>query len=278
MEEYTRKCPKCGDTITHSSKYNRNAHEKKKTPCRPCSSRQRYKKYGSHIDVVNAEMKSGIRKNGFQDKKHSEESKKIMIQCHTDNIESYKTQEFRDKMSLVTSGELNPMYGKKVFDIWVEKYGVEEAKKREIAWKAKISLKKKGTNNSMYGKETPPKSGRGIHGWYKNFYFRSLHELKFILTCERFKLKIISAEKIKIKYLSYNGNERTYSPDYIIDDKYLVEVKPLRLHNTPLNTLKFESAKKYCDENNLKFKVLDFGIIYHNELDKLISDKIVKLN
>jgi hypothetical protein len=278
MEEYTRKCPECGNTIIHSSKYNRNAHEKKKTPCKPCSSKQRYKKYGNNIDVVNAEMKSGIRKNGFQDKRHTKESRKLISQSHSINSESYKTQEFRDKMSSLTFGKLNPMYGKKVFDIWVEKYGIEEAKKREIAWKAKISLKKKGNNNSMYGKETPLKAGTGIHGWYKTFYFRSLHELKFILVCKRFGLRIKSAENLRIKYLSYTGNERTYSPDYVVDDKYLVEVKPLRLHDTPLNALKFESAKKYCDENNLKFKVLDFGIVYQHELDKLISNKIIKLN
>lgn len=278
MKNYIRKCPVCSGTIIYTNKYNRNTLEKKNVPCRACSSKLAYKKYGNYIDVINAEMKSGIRKNGFQDKKHTEESRKSMSQSHQNNTESYKTQEFRDKMSLVTSGELNPMFGKKVFDIWVEKYGLEEAKKREIAWKAKLSVKNKGANNSMYGKEAPPKSGYGVHGWYKNFYFRSLHELKFIFTCERFGLKIISAEKIRVKYLSYTGNERTYSPDYIVDDKYLVEVKPLRLHNTPLNTLKFESAKKYCSENNLKFKVLDFGIVYQQQLNELILEKIIKLN
>ena len=223
-------------------------------------------------------MKSGIRKNGFQDKKHTNETKKLLSEYRLKHSEHLKTQKFRDKMSSVTSGKLNPMYGKKIFDIWVEKYGIEEAKKREITWKAKLSLKNKGKNNPMYGKEAPSKSGYGIHGWYKKFYFRSLHELKFILTCERFGLKIVSAGKIRVKYLSYSGNERTYSPDYIVDNKYLVEVKPLKLHATPLNILKFESAKKYCNENNLIFKILDFGIVYQQELNELISNKIIKLN
>lgn len=190
----------------------------------------------------------------------------------------FKTLEYKEKMSKLTNGKNNPMYGKKVFDIWVEKYGIEEAIKRKRNWKIKQSINSKGKNNPMYGKETPLKSGYGIHGWYKTFYFRSLHELKFILVCERFNLKIMPAEKIRIKYLSYTGNERTYSPDYVVDDKYLVEVKPQKLHTTPLNVLKFESAKKYCKENNLKFKVLDFGIIYQQQLNEYILNNTIKLN
>ena len=278
MKEYTRKCPECGDTITHKTKYSRNRCEHEKRLCRPCSSSLRYKKYGGNIDIINAEVKSGIRKNGFQDKKHSTESKKQMSEVHFNDHEKYQTPEFRDKMRIISSGENNPMYGKTVYNVWVEKYGIEEANKRQIIWKNKISLKTKGENNPMYGKETPSKSGSGISGWYNGFFFRSLHELKFILMCERFKLKIISAGKIRIKYVNYDGSERTYSPDFIVDEKYLIEVKPKKLHNTPLNLLKFTSAIEYCKKNKLKFKVLDFGIIPQNQLNELITKNIIKLN
>jgi hypothetical protein len=278
MKEYTRRCPECNEIITHTTKYSRNQCEHNKRPCRSCSSRLRYKKYGSHIDIVNAEVKSGKRKNGFQDKKHSTESKKQMSQAHLDDHEKYQTPEFRKKMRMLLLNGNNSFGKKKLFDVWIEKYGIEEAEKRKIIWKNKISLKTKGKNNPMYGKKSPSKSGYGIHGWYKEFYFRSLHELKFILTCERFKLKIVSAEKIRMNYVNYDGNERTYSPDFIVDDKFLVEVKPKKLHNTPLNLLKFASAIEYCKKNYLKFKILDFGIIYQDQLNKLITNNIIKLN
>ncbi len=278
MKEYVRICPSCGNEISHTSKYNRNAHEKKKTPCRTCSCKLRYEKYGSHIDVINKEVKLGKRKNGFQDKKHTVESKEIMSQSHLNNVEPYQTQEFRNKMSIISSGENNPMYDRKIYDIWVEKYGIEEANKREIIRREKLSIRFSGINNPMYGKESPKKSGNGVSGWYKEFYFRSLHELQFILICERFRLTIKSVEKIRIKYISYTGNERTYSPDYIVCDKYLVEVKPLRLHNTPLNKLKFAAGRKYSNENNLKFKVLDFGIPTQQILNDLLKNNLIKLN
>lgn len=272
-----RNCPQCGDKIKYQNKYRKTYSEKHKKVCAKCANKIRVDKYGNTLERIHQEIKEGKRVNGFLNKKHTEEARKKM-KYDKKNMLVFQTPEYKEKMSKLTTGQNNPMFGKKVFDIWVEKYGIEEAKKREIAWKAKLSVRNKGKNNSMYGKEAPSKSGGGVHGWYKDFYFRSLHELKFILTCERFKLKIVSAEKIRVKYLSYTGNERTYSPDYIIDNKYLVEIKPQKLHNTPLNTLKFESAKKYCSENNFKFKVLDFGIVCQQQLNELVLSKIIKLN
>jgi primosomal replication protein N len=277
METYNRICPQCGSKIEYRNKYRKTYSEKHKKVCAKCAYNMRVAKYGNTLEKIHREIKEGKRVNGFLNKKHSEETRKKM-KCKKKDMLVFQTPEYKEKMSKLTSGENNPMFGKRVFDIWVEKYGIEEANKREIERKNKISIKTNGKNNPMYNKETPLKSGNGIHGWYKNFYFRSLHELKFILICERFKLKIISAEKIRIKYLSYTGNERTYSPDYIVDNKYLIEIKPKKLHNTPLNSLKFRSAIEYCKEKYLKFKVLDFGIIFQNELDRLILNNIVKLN
>lgn len=278
MKKNERKCPICGNIIIHHSIYNKNSAEKKQTPCRSCSSKNRYKKYGSYINIINAEVKSGKRKNGFQGKTHTSKTKKIISLNHLKNIESYKTPEFRNKMSEVTRGVKNPMYGKNVFNVWVKKYGIKEANRRDIERKKKWSLKSKGKNNPMYGKKSPMKSGKGVSGWYKEFYFRSLHELKFILICERFKLKVRTSEHLRICYENYDGTNRTYSPDFIVNDMFLTEIKPKRLQLTPLNKLKFNAAVKYCNENNLKFKVKDFGIVYQDQLDELIKNNLVKLN
>lgn len=278
MKEYTRKCPECGEPIIHKTKYSRNQCNKDKRPCRPCSSRLRYEKYGSHIDIINANVKSGKRKNGFDGKSHSNKSRNLISESHLNNPEPYRTPEFREKMSKLFSGKNNPMYGKNIFNIWVGKYGIEEAKKREKIWKEKLSLKNKGKNNPMYGKESPKNSGKGVSGWYNEFYFRSLHELTFILICERFKIKLVSAEKIRINYISYTGNERTYSPDYIVNDNLLVEIKPLRLQSTPLNLLKFQAATEYCEKNKMIFKIKDFGILPQKQLDLMIETELIKLN
>lgn len=278
MKENERKCPKCSNTIIHNSKYNKNSAEKEQRLCRSCSSKERYNKYGSYIDVINEDVRLGKRKNGFQNKTHTSQTKKIISLTHLKNLEVYKSEKFREKMRLVTTGNKNPMFGKTVYDVWVKKYGIEEAVKRDIERRKKWSLKSKGTNNPMFGKETSPKSGKGISGWYKDFYFRSLHELKFILVCERFKLKIVTSGKLRIGYTKYDGTHRTYSPDFIINDMFLTEIKPKRLQSTPLNKLKFEAGINYCKKNNLKFKVKDFGIVRQEQLNELIKNKLVKLN
>lgn len=53
-------------------------------------------------------------------KKHSENYKKI-----------FGTKEMREATSKRTTGSKNPMYGRSAYDIWLEKYGEEEAKKRK---------------------------------------------------------------------------------------------------------------------------------------------------
>jgi hypothetical protein len=270
---YTRQCPKCGNELSYKSKYNRNFAEKTNIICRSCSAKKRDNE--SNWKKYNEEIQAGIRKNPWEGRSHSEISKKKISKAHIGKVLSTKTKE---KISKSTTGEKNGMYGRSFFDVWVEKYGEEEALLKREKWRQKISNATKGENNPMYGKPIPQKSGNGTSGWYKKFYFRSLHELKFILVCERFELKIESAEHYKFHYENYDGNKRTYSPDFLVKEKYIVEVKPKKLMKTPLNKLKFNAANKFCDENNLKFKVVDFGIIEQYELDNLIKKNLVKLN
>lgn len=269
---YSRNCPICKKEIKYKTKYFRDSAELKKSICHSCNGIK------NGWSIFNKKVSDGEIDNPFKNKLHTGSSKKKMSKSRLKNKELYKTKEFRQTMSRVTSGKNNPMYGKNIYDIWVQKYGIKEADKREKQRREKMSGKAKGKNNSMYGKPSPLKSGKGISGWFNGKYFRSLHELKFMIVCERFNLKYKSAENIRIKYEKYDGTERTYSPDFIVNEKYLVEVKPKRLFKTPLNLLKSKAAKKYCKENNLKYKILDFDIVYKNKLKKLINDNKIKLN
>lgn len=65
------------------------------------------------------------------------------------NVQDYsnrKPKVFSDEMilqiSVNNSGKNNPMYGRSAYDIWVEKYGKEEADKRRIIQNQKISATK----------------------------------------------------------------------------------------------------------------------------------------
>jgi len=251
---YTRICSKCQETIEYKSYGGwHNSKKKGDAKCRKCVSKEtgftkRYATKGSN----NGEN------NPFYGKKHTEETKEKMRLVEKDY--SYvKTDEFKEKMSSVTKGSKNAMYGKKIYDIWIKKYGKEKANELEIKRRYNMSNSMSGKNNPMYGKPSPKGSGVGWKGWINETYFRSLREACFIINCIENNKDFKCAEYIKIEYVDCLGHNRTYRPDFIIDNE-LIEIKPKRLHSSPNNLLKFEAAKKYCENNNLTFNVIDFEI------------------
>jgi len=192
----------------------------------------------------------------------------------------------KENLSNKLSGKLNPNYngawygknpgydqkGKSLEEI----YGKEKA----IKIRKKISLKSSGKNNPMYGKPSPSGSGNGWSGWYKNWYFRSLRELSYMINViERFNLSWESAEKLKykIEYIDWKGTTRTFHPDFIIEDKYLVEIKPKKLWGSDNVIRKKEAAIEFCRNKNLKYKLTEsIKTLSHNELKILVNTKKIK--
>lgn len=106
------------------------------------------------------------------------------------------------------------------------------------------------------------KMGRGIQGLMfsiknqKDIYFRSLLELNyFILFEQNEEVKYYDVEPFQIKI----SNNSHYTPDVLINNQYLIEIKP-SCHLNYTDSKRFESeveaAKKYCDENQLEYRVL----------------------
>jgi hypothetical protein len=171
--------------------------------------------------------------------------------------------QFVDNMSKKTTGKNNPMHGRKRPDLIkmnklnkgktdVQRFGPEAASKLA----KKRSINSAGKNNPMYGKPAPKGSGRGIKGYYKNQFFRSLLELVCFKHYESLGVDFaeIEHESIRIKYKGENNQDRTYVPDLFIPSRnLLIEVKPSRLTGTKNNINKFNAAKKYCKNNNIEF-------------------------
>lgn len=159
--------------------------------------------------------------------------------------------------------------GKTIEEIWGEEKGKELRKH--------YSETRKGENNNMYGKPSPSGSGNGWSGWYKDWYFRSLKELSYMIyVIERFNLKWETAEnsKYKIEYFDHKENKRTYHPDFLINDKFLVEIKPKRLWNSDNVKRKKEAALKFCKENNFIYKLTECTKqISYKEIDDLIKQQ-----
>ncbi len=154
----------------------------------------------------------------------------------------------------------------------------EEAEKRLNQAKEKISKQTSGENNPMFGKPAPQGSGNGWSGWYKDWYFRSLRELSFMINViEKENLNWRTPSKLEgIKYFDYEGQVRTYFPDFIIENIRIIEIKPFRLHNTPKVLSKTKAAQNYCQMNGLNFEIIDPIILTDDEIMKLYNDGEIK--
>lgn len=279
-----RKCPTCERVIKYSNKYNLKKAQKNNRDCKICSSKKNRpegyrEKLSEKFKGENNPMwgkKGGL--NPFYGKKHTKESKEKIIKNKDYSV--YKTEKFRKKISDLTKGNKNPMYGKSLYNVWSEKYGTRIADEKMKELKLKQSVLNSGEKNNMFGKPSPRNSGNGICGWYKNWFFRSLLELSYMINViERFGLvwETGEKEKYKIEY-NFNGIIRNYFPDFIIGNKYIVELKPKKLQKTPLNQSKFLFAKKFCSQNGYKFKVTNIKNINKNQLISLINNGLVKLS
>jgi hypothetical protein len=195
----------------------------------------------------------------------------------------------RKKRSENSKGKKNSMYGKNYQCNGLKKYSQnQKGKKLEELYgkekseniKRKLSIASSGKNNPMYGRPSPIGSGNGWSGWYKGWHFRSIHELSYMINViERFKMKWKNAEikNLKIEYLDYNKTKRTYVADFLINNKYLVEIKPKKLHNSKLILLKKEAAIKFCKEKNLIYKLIDPSkLLYHDDIKELIKLKYLE--
>lgn len=104
--------------------------------------------------------------------------------------------------------------------------------------------------------------GRGIQGHMysvkmnKDFFFRSLLELKYLLSLEiDDTVDCYQVEPFQIK-LSNNAH---YTPDVLINNHDLIELKPLnhlKYTNEERFNLEVQCAKAYCEKHNFSFKVV----------------------
>lgn len=139
----------------------------------------------------------------------------------------------------------------------------ESHKNMSISQKMKISE----TVSELYlkGKLIYKKKCKYKTGWFHSIksnidiYYRSNLELKFLNFFEHDdNIIFYQTAPFKIKY-NDNNLVRNYCPDFLIKTKnnnYLIEVKPRALIRLNNNLLKIKSAKIYCKNHNLKFKVL----------------------
>jgi hypothetical protein len=275
-KKFSRKCPTCGKCVYHTDKKNRNRFEKEKRRCYSCSSIERC----SRVEIAARMSEIGKtlvgEKNPFYGKHHTDEAKCKIAENADRTI--YKTDKFKQKMSDLTLGEKNPMAGKTVYGVWVDKYGKEEADRLRVVKYEKASGSLSGSNNPMYGKPAPKRSGCGWSGWLDGFYFRSLRELAYILKLKEEKTPFVTGEK-KCYSIEYNdnGKNRTYRADFFVDGRRLVEIKPIKLQKTVINEKKQQIAIEHCVKNGWQYEIIDIEPVPLNQLIELSENGKLKL-
>lgn len=244
---FIRNCPDCGKELVYKNKITYQRALDRNAFCGKCAGK-------------------GVR-NHFFGKKHDDATRQRM----SESDKSYtQTQEFSNATKRGMDGKTNH---KPYFDCWVEKYGLEIANQKQADKVEKNRVASSGSSNPMYGKPSPQGAGNGWSGWYKGTYFRSLRELSFIVgTLERFGFEWEGAEKYKVKYIDYFGHERTYRADFLVAGKFLVEIKPKNLWNTPAVSAKKEAGIKLALRNGWQYKLIDPIPLKDNVILKLYNN------
>lgn len=257
---YARNCPRCGVEITYSFKTNYLAAERKQTKCRDCALKNRRSYIGKH--------------NPFFGQNHTNETKQKISHFNSEvrELSEEFIQTARQNLAKVSNDR--PLH-----EIWLEKYGQEEADRLIMEFKRKQSELNKGSKNNMFGKPAPQGSGNGWSGWYKDWFFRSLRELSYMINViEAQGLSWETPDKsFKIPYQDYAGQTRTYFPDFIIGGNRLIEIKPIKLHHTPKVLAKKRAADKFCLSQNMTYELVDPPILGEEEIKQLYMSGQIKL-
>lgn len=257
LPELLKKCPFCNNFIEYSNDSTYVNSIKRGSRCQQC------------LIKIRSQNAKG-EKNPFYGKKHTPETivkiSKLKKGIKLTHSGSFKKGEIHNTRS--------------IYDCWINRYGKVKADEKMITYRKKLSIVNSGVNNNMYGKPSPIGSGNGWSGWYKGWYFRSLLELSYMINIiERFNLKWEKGEqkKYRIPYINEVNEVRNYFPDFVINNKYIIECKPRSLQNLKINLLKKDGAIDFCNNNNMLYKIKDCEKITISELTVLYNNGLVKL-
>lgn len=185
----------------------------------------------------NSPIKAGRRNSSYGAKFSDERLKNMSEHAHINRHSTY---------------ERTPEIRKRISDSLKEKYRTGELVVNSVA------ISKAWED----GKYKNAKMGRGIQGYffsYKNncdFYFRSLLELCFLVLIE--KDPCVYCYEFEPFVIKISDKER-YIPDCLINNKCLIELKPLgftRYTDKDRYCREVKAAYNYCIEHNYVFRVI----------------------
>ena len=91
-----------------------------------------------------------------------------------------------------------------------------------------------------------------------------------------YKWRSAETKDLTVYYKDENGNPHSYHADFLLNEKSLIEIKPVDLMNTPTNICKKEFALEFCKNNAYEYITVDIKSIDYDELIVLYDQKIIK--
>lgn len=85
-----------------------------------------------------------------------------------------------------------------------------------------------------------------------------------------------SAESMSVTY-KLNGVAHKYKPDFIVDDKVVVEIKPAKMTELKINKLKFEAAREQFTKLGLEYQVVSPPAVSKKVLNDLINTGKIRI-
>lgn len=187
-------------------------------------------------------------RNHFYGKKHSEATRRKMSKNHAD-FTGNKNPLVR---WLKSSSKNRETYSRKMRELWAREDMSEVLSKRQRTI----------VTNAIKNGNYHPHSNH-IHGWFKSkkfgkrIYYQSSYELGFLIFCEKSdKICSLQRPEFVIPYVDNNRKDRVYNPDFLVNGKVLVEIKPKGMMRYNNNTEKVAAGKVYCKKQNLEFRLL----------------------
>lgn len=191
-------------------------------------------------------------RNPFFGRHHTEETKEKLREIdrsYTKTLE-FSTLVKNSMVGIDTSCDLKA--------IWRARGGDLEVERCENERREKISARMRGAKNPMFGKPRPH-GGNGWKGHYHGWFFRSLHELSYVVNVlEPQGLDWSTAEKkeFEIPWVDWRGTLRTYRADFLVSETRLIECKPRKLHVSPQVVAKQRAAELWCQQRGWQYELV----------------------
>lgn len=242
---YKRNCPTCNISIVYGTIWSLKRAITNESLCKKCSAISRMEK-------VNLSGKN----NPMFGKHHSNKTKQLLSKIKIGKkLEGKELDRARETIKIAQATAAQ----KTRFEWWVQKYGIEIATQKH---KEAYAHFPSGKNHHSYGKSPPKSSGGGWACWYKNIHFRSFRELFYYLNIILPTNSIFEKGELKKFRIPYRlqGKDRTYAPDFFVNNYILVEIKPKYLWGSEEIVAKKNAAIEFCQKRGWRYELIDVKI------------------